>query len=110
MGNGPEGSGDGWKYRGHGLIQCTGKANHDGVMDLLRQHRADVPDFVAKPELLAEPLWAAFSAAAIWHIRGCNEAAHARDFRGITRKINGGLLGYPDRVERLNRATKALRA
>lgn len=109
LGNGPEGaSNDGWDYRGRGLIQCTGKANYEAVTDLLRQHRTEVPDFVVKPDQLAEQKWAAFSAAAIWNDRGCNTLADARDFRGITKKINGGLVGLDDRLDRFARAQRAL--
>lgn len=108
MGNGPEGSGDGWNYRGRGPIQVTGKANYDGVSVLLRKKLANAPNFVADPDALSEPRWAAYSAAAIWFDRGCNDLADARDFRAITKRINGGLNGLADRQVRLAKAQKAL--
>src|SRR3546814_7264142 len=63
MGNGPEETGDGWKYRGRGLIQITGKANYEAIVELMMglQPPHAVPDFVLQPELLEAPQWAAMS-------------------------------------------------
>ena len=93
--------GDGLRYRGHGLIQITGRANHAAVRDRLRERLGDsVPDFEASPELLAQAPWAALSAGDYWDSRNLNALADAGDFEGITRKINGGLNGYGDRKQR----------
>lgn len=115
MGNGSEPTNDGWRYRGRGLIQCTGKENYAEVRDLLRRRRADVPDFVAIPDALAEREWAAWSAAAIWHAWGLNALADARDFLAISRRINIGTAhtaaipnGMADRRARLDAAERAL--
>lgn len=108
LGNGPEASGEGWKYRGRGLIQVTGKANYEAVRDLLREERRDAPDFVADPDALAEPRWAALSAAAWWADRELNELADDYAFTQITQRINGGQNGAVDRKERYDRARKAL--
>jgi putative chitinase len=84
--------GDGFKYRGRGLIQLTGRGNYE------RCGQALGVDLIANPELLGEPALAARSAAWFWQTHGCNELADAGDFERITRRINGGLNGYPERL------------
>ena len=101
--------GDGSRYRGHGFIQTTGRANHVAVRDRLRQRLSvDVPDFEAYPEALAELPWACLSAADYWDMRKLNALADAGDFEAITRKVNGGLNGYADRIARWERVKAAL--
>lgn len=100
--------GDGSRFRGHGLIQTTGRANHARVRDRLRERFHGAPDFEAEPERLTEPQWAALSAADYWDDRGLNALADAGDFERITRRINGGLNGHADRVARLERARRVL--
>jgi putative chitinase len=86
--------GDGFKFRGHGLIQVTGRANHAAARDRLRvKFGARVPDFEAEPEHLAEPEWAALSAGDYWHRHGLNALADAREFSRISKAIN---LGNPN--------------
>ncbi len=93
--------GDGPFFRGHGLIQITGRTNHARVRDRLRERfGADVPDFEAQPQRLAQAPWAALSAGDYWHDRNINQAADAGDLKAVTRKINGGLTGYVDRLQR----------
>lgn len=110
MGNGPEGSGDGWRYRGRGLIQVTGKANYEAITELLVSLNPPqaVPDFVLQPELLELPKWAALSAAAFWHDHELNELADRGDMDRMTRVINGGSNGLPDRKARYARALRVL--
>ncbi|MNP38453.1 Chitinase class I [compost metagenome] len=84
--------GDGWRYRGRGLIQVTGKANYQNAGAALGL------DLVAHPELLKQPGHAAMSAAWYWSANGLNELADAGQFEKITRKINGGLNGQVERV------------
>jgi putative chitinase len=91
MGNGPEESGDGWKYRGKGLIQLTGKDNYQRFSD------ATGVDAVENPELLAEPEMAALSAGWFWSTNGLNALADAKDVVGMTKRINGGTHGLDDR-------------
>jgi len=89
MGNGDEASGDGWRYRGKGLIQITGKENHrrcGNALDL---------DLIAEPDLLIEPLNAALSAGWFWYSRGLSGIAD--DIRAVTRVVNGGSNGLEDR-------------
>jgi putative chitinase len=108
LGNTEEG--DGRRFCGHGLIQTTGRANHARVRDRLRAHfpDLDVPDFEQEPDKLAEPEWAALSAADFWDMKGLNELADAGDFERITRRINGGLNGQPDRLAKWERAREVL--
>ena len=98
--------GDGSKFRGHGLIQTTGRYNHAKTRDALAEFGC--PDFEAEPERLAEPRWAALSAGWYWQSHGCNELADAGNFEAITRKINGGLNGQDDRVRRWEKAKAVL--
>lgn len=97
-GNGDVASGDGYRYRGRGLIQITGRANYAA---LAGQLSADV---VANPDLLKEPMQAGMSAAAWWKNHGLNELADTDDVTRITRVINGGTNGLDDRITRLLKA------
>ena len=93
LGNGSAGSGDGWRYRGRGLIQITGRANY-------AQSGAELGlNLIAKPELLEQPYLAALSAAEWWHRHGCNQIADTGDMAAVTRKVNGGLTGLDDRLQ-----------
>lgn len=94
MGNGPIESGEGWLYRGRGLKQLTGKDNHKACSAGLGV------DLVANPDLLLEPIYAARSAAWFWATNKCNTFADAGDIEGLTKKINGGLIGIDDRKKR----------
>lgn len=101
--------GDGFKFRGHGLIQVTGRANHARMRDRLRvRFGVRVPDFEAQPEQLAQPEWAAYSAADFWGDHDLNELADVSDFMRLTRRINGGTNGYADRVARYENAMQVL--
>jgi putative chitinase len=103
--------GDGAKFRGHGLIQTTGRHNHARVRDRLRLRCEDVPDFEAVPLALALPRWAALSAADYWDDKGLNEFADLAtldSFETITRRINGGMNGWVDRLRLWDRAKDAL--
>ncbi|PXW18589.1 glycoside hydrolase family 19 protein [Pantoea sp. JKS000250] len=97
-GNGDIASGDGYRYRGRGLIQITGKANYAA---LLKQLGADVVD---NPDLLLGYRFAAMSAAAWWKNNGLNELADSDDVIRITRIINGGTNGLDDRKSRLSKS------
>jgi putative chitinase len=107
MGNGDEASGDGFRYRGRGLIQLTGRSNYRQASDAL-----DV-DLVSKPDGLMSKDVAALSAAWFWDSRGLNALADRdkpdddmEDFVEITRRINGGTVGLKERFA----AYKKLRA
>ena len=104
LGNTPEADGDGQKYRGRGLIQITGRDNY------LACSKALFGDdrLLRTPELLEQAEWAAKSAAWFWNSRDLNKLADAKDFNGITRRINGGLNGLEQRLEFYNAALKVL--
>lgn len=108
LGNGPEGSGDGWKYRGRGPMQNTGKANYNSLSSSLMEVMGAVPDFVLHPELLEQVRWGALAAAVYWNDNELNELADAGDMNRMTRRINGGLNGISDRQERFKKALRAL--
>lgn len=83
LGNGDEASGDGWKYRGRGIFQLTGRANYMAAGDALNF------DYKGHPELVATIDHACLTACWFWStIRG-NEAADVSDIDAITRRVNG---------------------
>ena len=84
--------GDGYNYRGRGLLQTTGRANYVKTGDALGE------PLEAHPELLGTPELAARSAAWFWKSHGLNELADDNQFMTITRRINGGTNGYADRL------------
>lgn len=102
MGNGDEASGDGWKYRGRGLIQLTGKDNYANF-----SMSAD-NEALLKPDLVAEPELAALSAGWFWSTNNLNLAADQKDIVTMTRKINGGINGLDDRQMRYSRLISCL--
>jgi putative chitinase len=104
MGNGPIESGEGWKYRGRGLKQLTGKSNHIECSQGLGV------DLVENPDLLLEPTYAARSAAWFWQKNKCNTFADVGDIEGLTKRINGGLIGIADRKARYQAAERSLSA
>lgn len=93
MGNGDEKSGEGWKYRGRGFIQITGKSNY------FRLHIDTDLDCVKNPDLLLEEVNAMISACWYWRLAKCNVSADLNDIEGVTRRINGGLNGITHRKE-----------
>ena len=104
MGNIEEG--DGWKYRGRGLIQLTGRENYANF-----GLNAGV-DVLSNPDLLATPEYATLSAGWYWNKRNLNDLAdkNPMDIEGITKKINGGLNGIEDRKARTQKVLAVLRA
>jgi putative chitinase len=96
--------GDGFKFRGRGAIQITGRANYRACGEALGL------DFLAHPEIL-EGLPAAIRAAGwFWQSHGCNGPADSLEFTRLTKIINGGTNGLADRVARWNVAREALGA
>lgn len=100
MGNGPEASGDGYRYRGRGLIQLTGKSNYQEFSDWIND------DLVADPDRVANQ-YAVHSAVFFWTTRKINALADQDDVVRVTKKINGGTHGLADRKALLAKA-KAL--
>ncbi|KAF0844318.1 putative chitinase [Methylovorus glucosotrophus] len=97
--------GDGKRFKGRGLIQITGRANYKACSNALY---GDELTLIKYPELLEKPKDACRSACWFWKSRGLNAPADAGDFEKITRRINGGLNGYDDRLKYYARAKKAL--
>lgn len=92
LGNGDEPSGDGWRFRGRGLFQLTGRANYMAAGDGLGT------DYKANPDLVAEPPDAAFTAAWYWAVGNLNAMADVGQIDVITRHINGpAMLGADER-------------
>lgn len=91
MGNGNQNSGDGWKYRGRGFIQLTGRSNYT----LLSKDTGVY--YVGNPDLLLNEADSMVSALWFWQKNRLNELADWGDVEGATRVINGGLNGLEDR-------------
>jgi putative chitinase len=92
LGNGDTSSGDGWRFRGRGLFQLTGRANYMAAGDGLGT------DYKANPDLVAEPPDAAFTAAWYWAVGNLNAMADVGQIDVITRRINGpAMLGAAER-------------
>ena len=109
LGNGDIASGDGWRFRGRGIIQLTGRSNY------VQAGAALGLDLEARPDVLLEPGPAAMAAAWFWASRGLNALADDRtsdndleDFTEITRRINGGAVGLKERLALYQRVEQAL--
>ncbi|MDC8756665.1 glycoside hydrolase family 19 protein [Janthinobacterium fluminis] len=109
MGNGNEASGDGWAFRGRGLIQLTGRSNYASFS------QSTGIDALANPDLLQQPAGAALSGAWFWQSKGLNELADKSAsadanaiFTELTRRINGGTNGLEQRKAYWVRARQAL--
>jgi len=94
MGNGDEASGDGWKYKGAGFIQLTGKSNYAAFDKLVED------DILSNPGLVATkyPLMSAaffFNSNKLWTI--CDKGADRATVESVTKRVNGGLIGIEDR-------------
>jgi putative chitinase len=103
MGNSDEASGDGWKYRGRGLKQLTGKDNY-GMLS-----KETGVDFVSQPDLLLQPVYALISACVFWKKNNLTTFADKGDLEGMTKKINGGLIGYSQRQALYKKALTILK-
>ena len=95
MGNGPESSGDGWKYRGRGALQLTGKSNYEAFAKYCNR-----PDVMTNPDLVATEL--AFESAMFFFERNklwsiCDQGVTDVAILSLTKKINGGTHGLEDR-------------
>jgi putative chitinase len=99
MGNGPQASGEGYKFRGRGYIQLTGKDNYTAFDKTVED------DILATPELVATK-YPLLSAAWFFHKNGLNKIADegATDVvvTKVTKRVNGGTIGLPDRIKHFN--------
>jgi putative chitinase len=93
MGNGDEASGDGYKFRGHGLIQLTGKTNYSSMAEELGVSTDDAALYLQTPEGAVE------SAGWFWKNAKINSKADEDDVLAVTKKVNGGTIGLEEREE-----------
>ena len=84
-------AGDGYRFKGRGWFQYTGRFNYQQLSDKLKQ------DFINHPELLAQQPWCGLSAGYFWSLHNLNAFADKDDAESITRRINGGLNGLAER-------------
>lgn len=108
LGNTPEVDGDGKKNAGRGPMQVTGGYNIAQFKQWCIEQHMSPPDFVADPDLINTDPWEALSAIWFWHTRKLNELADSGNIEQITKKINGGLNGFSDRVALYARAALVL--
>ena len=104
MGNGPETSGDGFKYCGRGLIQLTGKTNYTRFADSIETPVEDIPEYLATFEGAVQ------SACWFWEENNLNKWADQGDIITLTKRINGGTIGLEDRKHHYDRIMKILGA
>jgi predicted chitinase len=103
MENGTEASGDGFKYRGRGLIQLTGRRNYRLYTQTHNEKFTDDPiDFIQNPDLLVTDLkYSVESACFYWWKYSINTAADLDSVANVTKKVNGGSNGLPEREAKL---------
>ena len=96
--------GDGYRFRGRGYIQLTGRANYQ------RFAKDSGIDVISKPDIVSQPPLNMMSAGWYWDKRKLNKFADKDDLRGITYRVNGGYNGYADRFKYVNHCKKILQA
>lgn len=102
MGNGPEETGDGYRYCGRGLIQLTGKQNYTDFAMSIETPVEEIPEYLATFEGAAQ------SACWFWEKNNLNKWADTGDIKELTRRINGGYIGLEDRIKHYNHALHVL--
>lgn len=100
--------GDGYRYRGRGLMQLTGRTNYRQYTRHVSETIGEEVNFVRSPDLVAKSPWCVDVAGWYWASREINRAADENDTRWVTRLINGGYNGYEDRLELTGRAIVVL--
>ena len=104
MGNGPEESGDGWRYCGRGLIQLTGKINYQNFAMSIETPVEEVPAYLGTFEGAVQ------SACWFWEANNLNAPSDNGDVLTVTKKINGGTIGLADRQKHYQHALHVLGA
>ena len=102
MGNRDEASGDGYRFRGRGALQCTGHSTY------FHAGKALGVDFVMQPDLIATPKYAALTAGWFWDTHKLNPPSDALDYTKVTKIINGGTIGLDDRIKHVQHALAVL--
>jgi putative chitinase len=105
MGNGNENSGDGYKFRGRGYIQLTGKDNYTKFDATVPENIVADPDLVATKYPLASAAFF-FNSNKLWSI--CDQGATPAVVTAVTKRVNGGTIGLPDRIKHFNEYYKLL--
>jgi putative chitinase len=96
MGNGDEASGEGFKFRGRGYIQLTGKANYTSFDKMVEENIVENPDLVATKYPLASAAFF-FDSNKLWSI--CDKGADDATVTAVTKRVNGGTIGLADRIK-----------
>jgi putative chitinase len=105
MGNGPEETGDGYKYRGRGYIQLTGKNNYTNFAKFIGEDTVNNPDLVATKYPLASAAFF-FDSNKLWSI--CDKGADSATVTAVTKRVNGGTIGLADRIKHFEEYYKLL--
>lgn len=111
LGNTPEIDGDGFRYRGRGPIQLTGRAAYDAFTLWCRANpeaAPGAPDFAAEPDRIVTDPWEGLVVPFFWEWKGLEPVAERGDVAAVTRIVNGGQKGLDDRVRYTDRAFVAL--
>lgn len=95
--------GDGFAFRGRGLLQLTGRERYAEVSRIVRTQDSKAPDFTLDPDAVIRSEWCLKVAAAVWSAKKCNQLADKDSVRTVTKAINGGLIGLNERTEWLHR-------
>ena len=99
MGNGAEATGDGFKFRGRGYIQLTGKDNYTAFDKTVPEDILANPDLVSTKYALQSAAWF-FNKNGLWTI--CDKGADQATVTAVTKRVNGGTIGLPDRIKHFN--------
>jgi putative chitinase len=99
MGNGNRNTGDGWRFRGRGYLQLTGKTNYKAFGDFIGVNLLVNPDLVATKYPLTSAAWF-FEKNKLWDI--CDQGVDLANIRKVTQRVNGGYNGISDRVSKTN--------
>ena len=99
MGNGPEATKDGYKFRGRGYIQLTGKDNYSAFDKFVDEDILGNPDLVATKYPLMSAAWF-FNKNGLWSI--CDKGATTEVITAVTKRVNGGTIGLADRIKHFN--------
>jgi putative chitinase len=105
MGNGPESTGEGYKFRGRGYIQLTGKQNYTNFAKFIGEDTVNNPDLVATKYPLASAAFF-FDSNKLWSI--CDKGADNATVTAVTKRVNGGTIGLADRIKHFNEYYKLL--
>jgi putative chitinase len=99
MGNGPEATKDGYKFRGRGYIQLTGKDNYTAFDKFVTENIIESPDLVATKYPLMSAAWF-FDKNGLWAV--CDKGATTEVVTAVTKRVNGGVIGLVDRIKHFN--------